>query len=489
MNSVRETTPGDSIHGPDLLLINPWITDFTAFDLWSKPVGLLYVAAYLRRLGYRIHFIDCLDKHHPELLRRQGRNAPKLKKYGTGPFHRQIVEKPPVLGFMPRHFARYGLPEDIFIDELKKVPPPAAVLVTSFMTYWYPGPRRVIELVRAQFPGVPVILGGVYATLMPEHARRVLQPDYIIRGPGEVQVARLLEEILPDAPRDDHPPAALDDFPPPAFDLYRKLDYLIVMTSRGCPYHCTFCATDKISGPFAQRQPERVVEEILTQTRRFGVRDVAFYDDALLLNKRRHLFPILRELLARRSTLRFHTPNGLHVRQIDEELADLFYRSGFQTLRLSFESVSAGRLQDMRNKVTPADLEITVGHLEKAGYSRKSLEAYVLMGLPDQPFEEVYQSILFVHSLGIKVRLASFSPIPGTVDYRRAVERGLFPQDADPLLTNKSVYPLHRTVEAYWKFHGIRQLVTMLNQGVERGVNLFADPALREAFRRIAELR
>ncbi len=475
---------------PRLLLINPWIYDFTAFDLWSKPVGLLYIAAYLRKLGYEIDFLDCLDKYHPDVLQRQGRTAPKVRRYGTGSFYREIVEKPAVLNFIPRHFARYGLPEEIFLKELHQRPRPDAVLVTSFMTYWYPGPKRVVELVRQVWPGVPVILGGIYATLMPEHAREVVQPDYLITGPGEVQVAQLLKSLLPDAPDPEPLPRSLDDFPPPAFDLIRHPDYYIVMTSRGCPFRCTFCATHKISGPYTRRQPQKVVEEIVEQTRRLRVRDVAFYDDALLLHKTHHFLPIMHSLMEhKRLNLRFHTPNGLHVRQIDEEVAAVFFRAGFRTIRLSFESVSADRLQDMRNKVTPDDLERAVQHLEAAGYPRKKLEAYVLMGLPEQPLEEVYQSILFVHSLGIQVRLASFSPIPGTVDYQRAVERGLFPADADPLLTNKSVYPLYRTTEAYWRFHQIRQLVIVLNQGVERGVNLLSPREFREAFFRIAELR
>jgi hypothetical protein len=46
-----------------LLLINPWIYDFTAYDLWSKPLGLLYLAAFLRQQGFKISYIDCLDKY------------------------------------------------------------------------------------------------------------------------------------------------------------------------------------------------------------------------------------------------------------------------------------------------------------------------------------------------------------------------------------------------------------------------------------------
>jgi radical SAM superfamily enzyme YgiQ (UPF0313 family) len=471
-----------------LLLINPWIYDFTAFDLWSKPIGLLYIASYLRSIGYHIDYIDCLDRYHPEWVGSPQNKPLKIKKYGVGHFFRQRVEKPPVFSFVPRYFARYGIPEELFISQLRRLNKPAAVLVTSFMTYWYPGPQRVIEIVRQIFPDVPVILGGIYTTLLPEHARKILQPDFIITGPGEIQIEKFLTELLPQSPRSSGSPRSLDDFPSPAFDLYSRLDYLPVMTSRGCPYHCTFCATDKISGPYAQRKPAAVVQEILENVRRYNVRDVAFYDDALLLNKSQRLIPILEEIVAQQLNLRFHTPNGLHAKQIDREIARLFRLTGFTTIRLSFESADPKRIKDMRNKVTPADLTEAVRNLEQAGFSRKQLEAYVLMGLPHQSFQEIYQSVAFVYSLGIKIRLASFSPIPGTVDHQRAVQDGLFPADADPLLTNKTVFPLYRTTVAYEKFQRIRQLVRSLNDSLEREIGLFNPEEIKNAFQSIGGL-
>ncbi len=453
---------------PRLLLINPWIYDFTAFDLWSKPVGLLYLASYLRSIGYEIDYIDCMDKYHPGLLSNPHLPPPKVKKYGTGHFLRQRIEKPAVFDFVPRYFARYGIPEDIFISELKKLQKPSAVLVTSFMTYWYLGPKRVIEIIRQIFPGVPVILGGIYATLLPEHARQILQPDFVVTGPGEIQIEKLLSDIIPEAPRHSHSPASLDEFPPPAFDLYHHLDYIVVLTSRGCPYRCTFCATDKISGPYTQRQPEAVVAEIIDQVRRFKVSDIAFYDDALLLNKHQRLIPILQHIIDRGVKVRFHTPNGLHAKYIDQQMAALFRVSGFTTIRLSFETSNPERFADMKNKVTPDELKTAVHFLVEAGFPPQQLEAYVLMGLPHQSFDEIYDSINFVHSLGIKIRLASYSPIPGTIDFQRAVQDGLFPPDADPLLTNKSIYPLHRTLEAYKKFQEVRNLVRTMNEKVEQ---------------------
>jgi len=459
-----------------VLCINPWIYDFAAYDYWSKPLGLLYIAAFLRERGVTVDFVDCLDKWHPELLRRQRRHQPKMHPYGIGHFHREIVPTPASIKFIPRHFARYGLPEDIFLTELNSRPRPDAILITSFMTYWYMGPQRVAELCRTVFPGVPLVLGGIYASLMPEHAQRVIKPDYLITGPGEYPLAEFLADVLHMPSLREQFPAHIDSFPPPAFDLLRKNDYLIAMTSRGCPFRCTFCATYKVDSAFTQRQPEAVVAEILSQTERFGIQDVAFYDDALLMQPDRRIKPILREIIASRRPLRFHTPNGLHARYIDEELADLMYRSGFKTIRLSLESVAKERLRDIHNKITPGEMTRAVQNLVNAGYAPGELETYIIMGLPQQSLDEVIDTILYANSLSVQIRLSSFSPIPGTIDYQRAIDHGLFPADADPLLTNKTIIPLERTQAAYQQFLSISDFTRRLNEDVRRGV-VCSEPA------------
>ena len=466
---------------PFILCINPWIYDFTAYDLWSKPLGLLYIAAYLESRGCRVKLVDCLDRRHPALLKRQNRSQPKVRRYGTGPYHRQIIPTPEPLKFIPRHFARYGLPEDLFLAELENTPRPDVILVTSFMTYWYPGVKRAVELCRQHFPGVPILLGGIYATLLPEHARRVIQPDVLITGPGEEQVAQLLADWLNEPALVENFPHRLDDFPYPAFHLYSKLDYLITMTSRGCPFRCTFCATYKIDANFTLRQPDAVVEEILQQTRRFRVRDVAFYDDALLLKADERIKPILSKLIQARRPLRLHTPNGLHGRYIDEELAHLMYRAGVKTIRISLESVAAERRRDIHNKITPGEFTRAVKNLTRAGYRPRDIETYIIMGLPDQKLDEVVETMLYANSMGVIIRLASFSPIPGTVDYQRAVQAGYFPPDADPLLTNKTIIPLYRTPEAYHTFHLLGQFAQVLNEAARRGISFFKPAEFRRA--------
>ena len=50
---------------PSILLVNPWIHDFAAYDFWAKPLGLLSIASILREHGFNVSYIDCLDRFHP----------------------------------------------------------------------------------------------------------------------------------------------------------------------------------------------------------------------------------------------------------------------------------------------------------------------------------------------------------------------------------------------------------------------------------------
>ncbi|MFP4459034.1 MAG: B12-binding domain-containing radical SAM protein [Candidatus Zixiibacteriota bacterium] len=443
------------------LLINPWIYDFTAFDLWSKPLGLLYIGSLLDRFGIEVSLIDTMDRN----LAPGG----KRKDFGTGKYLRTKVEKPKILEHVPRYFARYGMKEDDFIERLKANSDADIVLMTSIMTYWYPGVLHAANLIREHLPGKPIILGGIYASLLPGHAEKHIRPDYLIEGPGEMQILKLLEREFGYQYDKSLLPQTLDDYPNPAFWLYPKLDYLVIMTSRGCPYNCSFCAQKRISMPFQKRSPEKVIDEIIENYRHFGARDFAFYDDALFIESDNHIKPILRKIIELDLPLRFHTPNGLFAGMIDDELADLLYRANFKTMRLSFETSNENRRKDMAGKVTNQDMADAVEILKKAGYKPYNIDAYVLMDLPNQDVEEVIESMKFVNRLGVKLRLASFSPIHGTAYFDKAVQLGLIPGDIDPLLTNKSIFPLSQATDPFEKFTRIRNLGEQMNLAAEKG--------------------
>jgi len=455
-----------------LLLVNPWVEDFTAYDLWNKPLGLLYLASFLRTAGFTIDFIDCLDKYAEPDFR------PSVSKYGIGSLRRTLIPKPKILSHIPRHFARYGISETNFSDRLRALPKPEAILVTSVMTYWYTGVQSAINILRSVFPDTPIILGGIYASLLPDHANRVIRPEYLVNGPGEHKILPILDEITGFPERKEDLPVMLDDYPYPAFDLINRPEYLIIMTARGCPYDCSFCAQKQVAMPYTRRRPELVVNEFASQYKKFHLRDFAFYDDALFIARDQHIKPILSGLIDRKLPIRLHSPNGLFAKYVDQELAGLMYKSGFKTIRLSFETSNEERRADMYSKVTNDDMIQAVEHLTRAGFRPAALEAYVLMGLPAQHPEEIIASMLFVHNLGLQIRLASFSPIPGTLEFSRAVELGLIEADIDPLLTNKTIFPLVTDPLEIQRMRSIRALSNYLNEGAKRGILMFSDPLL-----------
>ncbi|MBW1815716.1 MAG: radical SAM protein [Deltaproteobacteria bacterium] len=423
---------------PKLILVNPWVYDFAAYDLWSKPLGLLYLAGYLRACGFDIRLIDCLDIHNPGMKSDTAARAPQRRLYGTGKFYRQEVPTPAALSHVPRPYARYGITPELFERELAQVSRPSAVLVTSLMTYWYDGVRAAIELIRKVHPGVPVFLGGSYARLCESHAEKTCGADRVLTGNGPAALLDAFDDLgigVPSRP----PPAPFEPYP--AFDLLSGLDYVCVLTSVGCPYHCQYCASGFLNPRFIRRPAREAVKEILFWHRRFGVRDIAFYDDALLAGSADHAVPLLEALEGRGSNLRFHTPNALHVKEVTGKIARLLHRAGFRTIRLGLETADAGPHRALDDKVSPGDFQRAVGHLHDAGYDSAEIGAYVLVGLPGQPVDSVLETLNFVEKVGAVPYLSEYSPIPHTVLWDEAVRCSRYDLVSEPLFHNNTLLP------------------------------------------------
>jgi pyruvate-formate lyase-activating enzyme len=454
----------------NLLLVNPWIYDFAAYDLWMKPLGLLYIASFLRNHGYTITFLDCLDRFEPQLL--QYNYVPKSDRYGCGAYYREEVEKPKPYKHIRRKYKRYGIPIRIFLDKLKSNPKPDAILITSGMTYWYLGVFLAVELLRKQFPDVPIVLGGIYATLCYEHAKEHSGAHYIFRGRKLEELLKLLNKLTGNAPHEE-----LHKLSYPAYDLTKTL-YACLLTSYGCPYRCSYCASALLYPEFTQRPPGEVVDEIEHLYRRYQIRNFAFYDDALLQNSKNHICSILEEVIKRKIRCNFHTPNGLHARYIDEEVATLLHASGFKTLRLSFETVNVDWKRRTGDKVTNEELKMAISNLKQAGFKGKEIGVYVMVGLPEQSPEEVVESILYVASCGAWVKLSEYSPIPGTPDFELIKKILGWSEDHDPLLHNNSTFLLEEETFNFDTLQNLKKLVRIANYAVELGIGYLTSSSL-----------
>jgi hypothetical protein len=422
---------------PSLILINPWIYDFAAYDLWSKPLGLLYLAGYLRSCGLNIHLIDCLDVHHPAL---KNSALPARSAYGTGKFLREKADRSPALKHVPRSYSRYGIPKQLFVDSLKEVKQPAAILVTSLMTYWYPGVADAIALAREVHPRTPILLGGIYARLCEEHAIATCGADRVVTGISPQNLATVLDELTGFGIGGDTalPPTKL---PVPAFDLLHGLDHVALLTSIGCPYRCEYCASHFLNPQCSRRDPDEVLGEILHWHRTLGIRDFAFYDDALLVGFEKHLLPILEGVVKLNLGLRFHTPNALHVKELSLATARLLCRAGFKTIRLGFETADMTMHQRFDRKFSEGDFERAVRCLLKAGFTKEQIGAYILAGLPGQSAGSVMESVELADSVGAVPYIAEYSPIPHTPLWDKAVAVSQYDLVSEPLFHNNTLLP------------------------------------------------
>lgn len=414
------------------ILINPWIHDFAAVNMWARPLGLLRVAEYLSRFDLDLKLIDCTA-----LFRE--------KRYGAGNYPRQVIEKPDILKSVPRYFARYGIGIDEFRELLKKQIPCDFVFITSIMSYWYPGVQEVVDIVKSLSPATPIILGGIYATLHHKHAVDNSGADYVYKG----QVDEVGAGFKP-APTNNNLQTIIESFgfklkttnPPKPYytlGLYQKYPFAPLLTAYGCPYKCSYCASSILHDGFIQREPSNVVREI-NELYAMGVRDYSFYDDALLAGADFHLKMILKELVKSGMKVQFHCPNGIHARFIEDELATLMKQSGFTTIRFGLETVNEERQMTTGGKVTSEGLESAVRTLKKHGFTKEQIGVYLMYGLSGQGFDEVKEGIAFLKSLGVRIHLTEFSPIPGTACWDELKGKGIITDDLDPLLTNNTVF-------------------------------------------------
>jgi radical SAM superfamily enzyme YgiQ (UPF0313 family) len=407
-----------------VLLVNPPIYDFTAYDFWLRPYGLLRVAGRMPR-SCRLEFFDFLTSRPRD-------------SWGRGSFFHRCVPKPEALSDIPRRYRRYGKPREEFRGYLREKSFDAVLIQTS-MTYWYPGIREVIEDIRRLQPSAHIILGGVYATLCPDHARSQ-GADLVVEGCRTESLWNFLslepKGCLPFMPTEPH-------------------TYGVMKITEGCPFRCSYCSASLFWPGFTLRPTSDCLDE-LEQMAGPGIRNVAFYDDALLYRPERGLIPFLEGVLETGIRWSFHTPNALNARFITRDLARLMVRAGFATFFLGLESSSPAWQQSTGGKVTADEFAEAVRQLREAG--ARSITTYIIVGHPESGGQDLEESIAFAHRCGTRVLLSEFSPIPGTEDGKKSEA---WADMTEPLSHNKTAFSIRRLGSD--RLSGLKDLVRSLN--------------------------
>jgi len=418
-----------------ILLVNPWIYDFAVHDFGIKPVGLLRIAEYIRRHGNEVYLIDCLDGC-----------AKRKDDYGFSKIKKQKIEKPRTITHLSRPYFRYGIPISEFVSQLEKLKDIDSIFVTSAMTYWYPGIFQAIRLIRTVFRKRPIILGGIYATLCHKHASLNSGADFVWKGDYLGKNTFFEGGFYP------------------AYDLLEDKHVLPIQLTQGCPYRCSYCASRLLKTGFIMRDPIALFEEVMDYHVKFGTRKFVFYDDALTCNSSKGIKKFLRLIAASQQEFMFHTPNGLHAKFIDDELAHLFKKTNFRDLRLSLETTDENLQQFTGAKVTNSDLKRALRNLKEAGFKKDDLGVYLLIGAPWLNINKTVEDTVFINSLGAKAILASYSPIPGTQDYTALIKSDTLNKHTDPLWHNKTIFSELLSPSYMEKIQKIRRFTSKMNK-------------------------
>jgi len=391
----------------NVLLVNPPIFDFTAYDFWLRPYGMLRVAAKIRHCS-RLSFFDFLASKRRDV-------------WGRGRFPSLECPKPEPLRDIPRRFHRFGKPRGDFREFLSSNTFDA-VLIQTYMTYWYPGIREVIEDIRGLQPAAKIILGGVYPTLCPLHAQS-LGADLAVEGSKLEPLWNLLSIE----------PQAGDPFWPRTGS-----DVGVIKITDGCPFRCTYCASPLLWPGFSKRPTAECVKELI-YLMDGGARNIAFYDDALLFHSDKVLVPFLESVIEAEAPVKFHTPNAVNARFMTEELARLMVKAGFASFFFGLESATESWQRSTGGKVSSDEFSHAVHCVQRA--KAEAIFAYIIVGHPDLEGQELELAIRFAHRCGTKAMLSEFSPVPGTVDGQKS-ERWA---DLDePLSHNKTAFAVRR---------------------------------------------
>lgn len=366
------------------------------------PLGLMYLGAVLRENGFSVEIYDGTFSDSPERI---------LRRLDTGP-------RPKVAGV----FAMNSFRDDAL---------------------------ETIRLFKER--GITVFAGGPDPSIYDEEYLRG-GVDVVVRGEGEVAILQLLaayqvrpgEAGLPRPPADDAlreisgvsfldrevtlaraPDRAasktMDDLPTPAYDLIDLPKYVHewrrvhgyssvqFMTSRGCPFSCSWCARPIFGRRYRQYGPERAAEEVRMLTEQYGVEHLWLFDDTFVV-RREWVEAFCRAIVERQVTVRWECLARVDL--VDYDLLAQMKAAGCERINFGFESGSQRVLDGMKKGTTVEDARRVAADMHQIGIT---MGGYVLMGYPGEEWEDIEKTIALIRDIQpVDYSTSVAMPMPGT---------------------------------------------------------------------------
>ena len=368
----------------------------------QQPLGLAYLAAVLEQSGREVKIID------PNPLKLSG--------------------------------------EDI-INSIKKFRPDIIGISSSTPNF-----LKAIDLCKKikKTLNVPIIIGGTHITSVPEEILKYKCFDFGIIGEGETTILELVEKIEnkedvsnvkgiayndggklnKTEPRelikdlDSLPFPARHLIPPlekymPTRGTYKRLPLGTIITSRGCPYRCSFCNRAIFGNKFRHRSEKNVVDEIEILIKKFNAKEIKFWDDAINVIPER-LINICNEILRR--GIKIPWSCIARINGMDEPLLKKMKEAGCWQISYGIESENQKILDNIKKDLTISQIKEVVSTTNKAGIRTRG---FFMLGLPGETKETMQQTINFSKSLMLDI--ANFyitTPYPSTDLYEDAKKSG-----------------------------------------------------------------
>ena len=330
---------------------------------------------------------------------------------------------------------------------------PDYIGVTGF-TLQYLAAKEIFRAVKQINPGIVTVFGGQHASALTECVmKETPEIDFIIKGEGEIAFPALVEGL---ATRDKgfkqvgglafrengrvvvNPPSLLtdlDDLEYP-WQVVNPLDYAggmghgfmakrqpvaPVLSSRGCPYSCTFCGGSLVLGrKLRLRDPKKFVDEIEYLVDTSGIREIHIVDDNFTFYKE-HAAQVCEEILHRRLDITWSLPNGIRVDSVDYSLLKLMKEAGCYYMAFGIEFGSERMLKITKKQLSLDNAKQTIAQAEKLGFIT---HGFFMMGHPQEKREDTLATI----NTARKMPLDRFSftfmvPLPGSEIFQNYLQK------------------------------------------------------------------
>ncbi len=335
---------------------------------------------------------------------------------------------------------RRGFEVEVFVEDFRKIDfdvvASADLVGISTITSTAPRAYAIADRVRAM--GIPVLMGGPHVTYLTEEALE--HADFVVRGEGEAALAAFIDarergqgfDEVPSLSFKDatgkvvHNPMApravdLDRIPFPDFTLLRPdandtkhMPSIPVLTSRGCPFDCSFCS---VTGMFGRKYRFRSTENIIEELRLYSDRKalIFFYDDNFAADPKRTR-DLCEAMIREKFRFKWTTQVRADIAR-DPDLVRLMKKSGCHTVYIGFESVNPDSLVGMKKSQTVAEIARAVKVFRRC---RIHIHGMFVLGFDEDDWKSVRKTVRFAK----KARLTStqfliLTPLPGSAFYDR----------------------------------------------------------------------